>query len=119
MPGPFIEAQQFKGVFADPAKVAIAEAELAKPPGQRMPSDLIEALKARPAFTGEQSYYFKDGTAFDVQEDHEGQYLVLPPEVGGVRPRVHIGEWVCQLPSGKFIKLTDADYKAMTATGNG
>lgn len=120
----FIEAQQFKGVAPDPAKVAMAQSELAKPREMRDPpfntpegEDLLRRMMDPPPFDGRVSMYFKDGTSFDVQADNRGrQYLVLPREnKTTLHQQVNVGEWVCQLPSGKFIKLSDEDYKAMAA----
>lgn len=122
MSSPFVEAQQFKGVWPNPAHVAIAEEELAKPVIDRtVPFNTPEAetllrnMLKPPPFDGKQSIYFKNGASFDIQERSDGrQYLVLPRENKSVvHQQVEVGEWVCLLPSGKFIKLSDEDYKAL------
>lgn len=109
MTSPFLEAHQFKGVFADPVKV-----RMSYEPG--LSADVAAALRAPPPHDGRVSMYFSDGTAFDVQEDHSGQYLVLAPDEGRVRERCHVGEWIVKMPSGKFKVLTNEDYLALGGT---
>ncbi len=106
----FVEAHQFKGVHADPALVAAANR-----PG--MDPQMAAKLRAIPAFTHEVSMKFSNGKEFAIQEDDGGQYLVLDPERGS-RPRVSVGEWICLLPSGRYIKLMDEDYRAMGGTAD-
>jgi hypothetical protein len=121
MSSPFVEAHQFKGVSPDPAKAEMANRELAKPRERRDPpfntlegEDMLRKMLQPPPYDGNQSVYFKDGTSFDIQEKQGRQYLVLPRENKQVvHQHVNVGEWVCQLPSGKFIKLSDQDYRAM------
>lgn len=119
----FVEAQQFKGVWPDPVKKAMADSELSKPRDQRDPpfntpegEIVLHSMQQPPPFDGKVSLYFKGGVSFDIQLDHETgqQYLVLPREPGRTRVRAYVGDWVCQLPSGNFIKLSDQDYKALT-----
>lgn len=106
-----VEAHQFKGVFPDPAKVAMAEHET--------DPELKAKLLARPPFDGKQSIQFTTtGLWFDVQEDHVGQYMNLPADPPGSnnRGRVDIGDWIVLLSSGRYIKMTDEEYKAETAS---
>lgn len=107
MASPFVEAIQFKGVFAKPEALALADN-----PSSGLDQATRDKLREKPAFTGDVSIRFKNGGVFDIQEDHDGQYLVLEP-VNGIRPRVNIGDWLCLMSSGKFIVLKDADYKSM------
>lgn len=118
---PFIEAHQFKGVWPDPDASALATRELAKPVHQRTipwnrpdAEDVLRQMLLPPPFDGRVSMYFKNGASFDVQQDNNGrQYLVLPREnKATLHQQVEIGEWICLMPSGKFMKFTDADYKA-------
>lgn len=106
MASPFIEAHQFKGVFADPAKVAESYA-----PG--LSFEVQQHLRARPPLDGRVSMYFSDGTSFDVQEDRTGQYMVLAPTQSGTRPRCNVGDWIVKMPSGKFQTFTNEDYLAL------
>jgi len=124
MTSPFIEAQQFRGVWPDPAKLEVAQRELAKPVEQRDPpfnsrdnEHLLLTMMRPPPFDGRVSLYFKDGTSFDIQEGSDGrQYIALPRESKAtLHPQAHIGDWICQLPSGKFIKMSDEDYRALTS----
>lgn len=122
MPSAIVEAHQFKGVWPDPVKAAYADGQLGKPYhlrdvpfNSRENEYLLHQMKQPPPFDGRVSMYFKNGASFDVQQRNTGeQYLVLPRENKSVNhQQVEIGEWICLMRSGKFIKLSDADYKEM------
>jgi hypothetical protein len=105
--GAFTEAHQFKGVFADPGAVALADSG-------KFDAATAEKMRAVPPLDNKVSVKFADGATFDIQEDGTGQYLVLPPGRGGLRHRVHVGDWICQIKDGSFVSLTDAQYRAIT-----
>lgn len=110
MSSPFKEAHRFKGVFADPAKV-----EMANSPD--IDAETAAKLRRRPALTRDQSMHFAStGDFLDVQEDDSGQYLVLESGPGGRRPRAYVGDWVVLMPSGKYQIFSHEDYLAMGGT---
>jgi hypothetical protein len=106
---PFKEAHQFKGVHPDPALV-----EASNRPG--IDAETAAKLRRQPALDRSVSMHFSDGTFFDVQEDDSGQYLVMAEGPGRVRERCYEGDWVVQMPSGKFKVLSNTDYLDMGGT---
>lgn len=114
MSSPFKEAHQVQGVYPDPANLEMANRLMSQPTRSQAESEMVARLRERPPFTGDVSMYFKDGTSFDMQEDQTGrQYMVLPrPNPSVLHPQVDVGSWICQMPDGRFIALSDTDYKA-------
>lgn len=89
-----VEAQQFKGVKPYPDGLSDAQKALIPP----QPYDNTVSMK------------FSDGTMFDVQEDGDGQYLVLSVKDG--RRRVNVGDWIVRMGENFFIRLTDAEFES-------
>lgn len=104
---PFVEAHQFKGVTADPQRVAMSHQPGISP-------ELAEELRRSPPLSRDVSVWFSDGIEFPIQTGDAGvQYLLLNAQDYPNRVRVYVGEWVCKLPSGRFIKLTDQEFRDM------
>lgn len=89
-----VEAQQFKGVKLYPDGLTDKQKELIPPQ----------------AFDNTVSMKFSDGTMFDVQQDGDGQYLVLSVKDG--RRRVNVGDWIVRIGEDSFVRLTDAEFKS-------